>query len=64
MKHLKIMPAVLVVLFAMAMMPSTAGAQFYHEQRLDNFLNGHPTVKGELERNPGRGDTARCPDPE
>jgi len=52
MKHLKTMSAVLIVLFAMAMMPSIAAAQFYHEERLDHFLDGHPKVKGELERNP------------
>jgi hypothetical protein len=52
MKHLKIMSAVLIVLFAMAMKPSSAAAQFYHEERLDHFLDGHPEVKGELERNP------------
>jgi len=50
MKHLKIMPAVLIVLIAMAM-PSIAAAQ-YQEERLDAFLNQRPALKAQLERNP------------
>lgn len=50
MKHLKIMPAVLIVLLAMAM-PSISAAQ-YHESRLDNFLRQHPGLREQLERNP------------
>jgi hypothetical protein len=50
MKHLKFMPAVLIVLFALAM-PSISAAQ-YHEERLDAFLNQRPELKRELERNP------------
>jgi hypothetical protein len=50
MKHLKIMPAVLIVLLAMAM-PSISAAQ-YNESRLDNFLSQRPGLRAQLERNP------------
>jgi hypothetical protein len=51
MKHLRSTLALAVVLFAMAM-PSISAAQFYHEQRLDRFLDYHPEIKQQLERNP------------
>ena len=50
MKHLKPLLAIAIVALAMAL-PSIAAAQ-YHESRLDNFLDQHPNVKGELSRNP------------
>ncbi len=40
------------ILLLVTAMPSLAMAQ-YREQRLDNFLNGHPNVKAQLERDPG-----------
>lgn len=51
MKHLRrFMPAVLIVLLAVAM-PSISAAQ-YHEERLDKFLNQRPELKAQLQRNP------------
>jgi hypothetical protein len=50
MKYLKPLLAVAIVALAMAL-PSIASAQ-YHESRLDNFLEQHPKLKGELSRNP------------
>ncbi len=48
MKHLKLMPAVMIVLLAMAM-PSIAGAQ-YHEERLDHFLDQPSRTEGRSSR--------------
>jgi hypothetical protein len=50
MKHLKIMPAVLTVLLAMAI-PSIAAAQ-YHDERLDKFVNERPELRAQLQQNP------------
>ena len=51
MKHLKIIPAVLIVLIAMAM-PSISAAQYYHEERLDHFIDSRPDLRDQLSRNP------------
>ena len=50
MKHLKTILAVAVMALAMAL-PSISTAQ-YSDQRLDDFLNHHPDVRHDLERNP------------
>ncbi|MGA7871983.1 MAG: hypothetical protein WCA22_13945 [Candidatus Binatus sp.] len=50
MKHSKTMLAGLILLLAAAM-PSMAMAQ-YGEPRLDHFLDSHPGMKTQLERNP------------
>ena len=51
MKHLKTLLAAAVVLFAMAM-PSISAAQYYHEERLDHFIDSRPELRNQLERNP------------
>ena len=51
MKHLRSTLALAVVIFAMAM-PSISAAQFYHEERLDHFLDSRPDLKGQLQHNP------------
>lgn len=50
MKHAKTTLSVAVVLLAMAM-PSISAAQ-YPDQRLNQFLDNHPTVRHDLQRNP------------
>lgn len=50
MKHLKTILAVAVVALAMGL-PSIATAQ-YPDQRLNQFLDHHPDVRHDLERNP------------
>jgi hypothetical protein len=50
MKHLKTILALAVVAFAMAI-ASISTAQ-YPDPRLEDFLNHHPDVRAELQRNP------------
>src|SRR5258708_7387161 len=51
MKHCKTLLAIAVVFFAMAM-PSISAAQYYHEERLDHFIDQRPELKNQLSRNP------------
>ena len=41
--------ALMMIMIAIA---SVASAQYYHEEKLDRFLDGHPKVKSELAQNP------------
>jgi len=41
--------ALMMIMIAVA---SVASAQYYHEEKLDKFLDGHPKVKSALEQNP------------
>jgi hypothetical protein len=51
MKSLK--SSLLVVLMTIMMaIASVVSAQYYHEEKLDRFLDGHPKVKAELAQNP------------
>ncbi len=51
MKHLRSTLALAVVIFAMAM-PSISAAQFYHEERLDHFIDSRPDLRNQLQHNP------------
>lgn len=65
MKHLRTALALAVVLFAMAM-PSISSAQYYHEERLDHFIDSRPDLRNQLQHNPdliyNKGWRARHPD--
>src|SRR4029077_16694219 len=41
--------ALMMIMIAVA---SVASAQYYHEEKLDKFLDGHPKVKSAIEQNP------------
>ena len=41
--------ALMMIMMAIA---SVASAQYYHEEQLDRFLDGHPKVRSELAQNP------------
>ena len=51
MKSLKTLVPVTLMMIIVAI-ASVASAQYYHEEKLDRFLDGHPKVKSALEQNP------------